>query len=66
MHMKRINLVIMTAVITFSTLVFAFFVLFGGADMRAAQKREPVELYAACLTESVMFAVIGEYIFGKQ
>ncbi|MBO4501607.1 MAG: hypothetical protein J5760_05135 [Clostridia bacterium] len=65
--MKRINLVIMTAVIAFSTLVFAAFALFGGiADMSSAQKHETVELYAACLTESVMFAVIGEYIFGRE
>ncbi len=62
--MKKISLTIMAAIAAVSTAVCGAYLLGKGTDIGSLLAgRECVELYAACLTESVAFAVISEYIF---
>ena len=62
--MKRISLAIMISVAAVSAAVIGAYMLKLGADIwSAAAKRECTELLAACLTESLGFAVMSEYIF---
>ena len=64
--MKRISLVILVCIAAISTAVFAGYLAFAAAEpFYIASRRECVELYAACLTESVIFAFISELIFAK-
>ena len=62
--MKKISLAIMISIAAVSTaLIGAYLIKTGSDPWQTAAKRESVELLAACLTESVVFGMISEYIF---
>ena len=61
--MKRISVAVMLATAATATFLCGAFLRWGGGGIEAIlAKRECAELLAACLTESVGFAVLCEYI----
>ncbi|MBP5237534.1 MAG: hypothetical protein ILO64_00980 [Clostridia bacterium] len=61
--MKRISVAVMLITAAAATVLCGAFLLWGGGGIEAIPaKRECAELLAACLAESVFFAVLCDYI----